>query len=511
MSRGVTPLVSAARMNQIDQQTQTDFHIPAIVLMENAGARAWALLRDRYLDPASRGRILFAVGKGNNGGDALVMARHAAVQRVHQPTVLLTTSDLREPGAGHLRACAALGIEVIDWRSMRERAIEAIDAADWIIDGIAGTGIRGALRGDAAELVEQINSSARPVAAIDCPSGIGDEYQPYFPALRARVTITIGLPKRCLYFPQARILAGAIEVLPIGFPPVLLDDSAAEWRLLDDGALAALLPPVERAAYKNQRGVVAVFAGAHGTSGAAVLCSSAAARCGAGMVRLYADRSIYPLVASQLVSVMTVGCDEREAVIPEGASALAIGPGWGRAEGRKQQLLALLRSGLPGVIDADGIAVLAELQAAGALSGAGGLEGRWVLTPHPGEFAALCGIERKQLPQNPAALLQQWAGELNVVIVLKGHVNYIARPDGGISVVDGMNPALATGGSGDVLAGMVAALLGRRMESAAAAEAAVLLHQRAGARLRRERGFFLAEELPKVVSALLAECSENDE
>ncbi|TVQ39915.1 MAG: NAD(P)H-hydrate dehydratase [Spirochaetaceae bacterium] len=513
MKPGSIPLVTASRMNEIDQLAQSQFHIPGIVLMETAGARAWALLRDRYLVPAdgpacgrrSALRVLFVAGKGNNGGDALVMARHCAVEGRYLPTMLITGDQLNEPGAGHLRACRALGVTVLEWRSQPDAAAEAIAAADWVVDGLAGTGIQGQLRGDAAAVVEAINRARQPVVAIDCPSGIGDEYEAGFPAVRAHATITIGLPKRCLYYRAARVLAGEIELLPIGFPPALLQaagehgSAGDQWLLSNAGALPGLLPPFSPSAYKNQRGVVAVFAGAHGTVGAAVLCSRAAAYCGAGMVRLYADESVYPLVAPQLVSVMTVARSEHEVTVPTGATALVVGPGWGRGAARERQLAALLKMGLPGVIDADGVAVLNAVVAAG-----GGLGGRWVVTPHPGEFADLCGIERGRLPQNPASLLRRWARRLNAVIVLKGHVNYIARPEGALTVVDGMNPALGTAGSGDVLAGMVAALLGGGMAAAAAAEAAVLLHQCAGRRLYVDRGFFLAEDLPHEVAVLLA-------
>lgn len=514
MSRGSLPLVTSAEMAELDRQAQQRYHIAGLVLMENAGARTWQLLRDRFLQQDDRNavhparRVVFVAGKGNNGGDALVMARHCAVEQAHHAEVVITSDNLREPGASHLRACGALGVAAFDWSQQKQRAQQAIAQADWIVDGIAGTGISGALSGELAELADCINASSGRVAAIDCPSGIGDDYEGESAAVRAQVTITIGLPKRCLYYRRARAAAGEIVVLPIGFPPPLLEAVSSDWRLLHDRALDELLPPLSRTAYKNQRGVVAVFAGTHGTSGAAVLCSRAAACSSAGMVRLYADESVYPIVAPQLVSVMTQPCATEGEVNLAGATALAIGPGWGRAEARDRRLAALIDTGLPGVIDADGLVALKRLHASDRLPS---LAGRWVLTPHAGELATFCGIARDELGENPVPLLRQWSARLQAVIVLKGHVNYVVRPEGDVAIVDGMNPALGTGGSGDVLSGIVAALLGRGLEAGQAAEAAVLLHQLAGRRLYAERGLFLAEELPAVLSVLIAEFPRGDE
>lgn len=534
MSLGSIPLVTAQQMTEIDQRAQRAYHIPGLVLMENAGYRAWSILKERIamesdagrhgssVSPAhpsalhhdlthvahhgrsssSARRVLFVAGKGNNGGDALVMARHCAVEGVHAPTVLVTELTDRDPTAGHRQACDALGVTVINWLTERERAEAEIEAADWIVDGIAGTGINGALSGAAAELVAALNAAAGSVMAVDCPSGVGDEFEQSFPAVRARLTVTIGLPKRHLYYRHARALAGEIVVLPIGFPPALIDAAPREWLLAGEEALPRLLPAMPRSAFKNRRGVVAVAAGAHGTSGAAVLCARAAARCGVGMVRLYCDRSVYPVIAPRLESVMVVPVDAESPIAPDGADAMAIGPGWGTGGERKQQLETLLAQPLSGVIDADGVVLLRQLLDAGRVSTLGG---RWVLTPHPGEFARLCGLERGALPENPVPLLLTWCKRLNAVIILKGHVNYVARPDGSVTVVDGMNPALGTGGSGDVLAGVVAALLARGLSPGTAAEAGVVLHQAAGRRLLAERGLFLAEDMPERLSSLTAE------
>jgi NAD(P)H-hydrate epimerase len=177
-------------------------------------------------------------------------------------------------------------------------------------------------------------------------------------------------------------------------------------------------------------------------------------------------------------------------------SALLVGPGWGLAAERAEWLGRLLALGLPGVLDADGITLLAGLPAPR-------LGGRWVLTPHPGEFARLAGLPVAELLADPLPTLLSWSARLEAVILLKGHCSYVASPDGRYWILDGMNPALATGGSGDVLAGIVGGLAAGGLAPLAAARLGALLHARAGELAYRERGYFLAEDLLPYVSLLV--------
>ncbi len=234
-------VVSAETMAEIDRRSQAEFAFPSTVLMEDAGLKAWAVTR-RAMSAAGTapGRIAFVAGRGNNGGDALVMARRAFVEHVGTPSVLLA-GGRPEPGTdpGRMLAmCETLGIECLQWPADGAEALLA--GADWIVDGIAGTGLRGALRPPLSAIVDIINSSRGRKIAIDVPSGVGDGYRPGDPAVRAELTLTMGLPKTCLYLPRARALCGRIVVIPVGFPPALGESpevpgemiSRRSWRAL---------------------------------------------------------------------------------------------------------------------------------------------------------------------------------------------------------------------------------------------------------------------------------------
>ena len=257
-----------------------------------------------------------------------------------------------------------------------------------------------------------------------------------------------------------------------------------------------MLPDVSPDAHKGTRGHVAVFAAAPGTTGAAHLASVAAARTGAGLVTLYADHETYPLVAPAVRSTMcrrldVAGGADLEALLVR-HQALLVGPGWGASGQRRALLGELLAAPLPGVLDADGLTLLAELAAAEGRPRQ--LGWRWVLTPHPGEMGRMLGMPIAQVLADPAAAAAAAAERWQAAVVLKGHVSYVAGRHG-LAILDAGNPALATGGSGDVLAGVVAGLLGRGLDAAAAARAAVLVHSRAGRTAARGGGWILAEDL----------------
>ena len=294
-------------MARIDSRTQAEFAFPSLLLMEDAGVKAWAVLRRlAWGGRKPRGRICFVAGRGNNGGDAFVMARQAAVERLQPLTVVLAGGRPEkdsDPGR-NLAACEALGIEIIDWPVQTDLVTSRIAEASWILDGIAGTGMRGALRPPLSDLVQCLNQSPGRKAALDVPSGIRDGYTEGAPAVRADLTLTMGLPKLCLYLPRARALCGRIFVVPVGFPPALVDDASIAGELLSSRAWKRLAPPIPPDTHKNKRGHLAVFAGARGTTGAAWLCATAAARARVGLVTLFADTEIYPVVAPKLTSVM---------------------------------------------------------------------------------------------------------------------------------------------------------------------------------------------------------------
>jgi len=511
-------------MAEIDRKSQEDFSIPGMILMEDAALKAFQRLRDiRETDPEAPPFLdLFfvcVVGGGNNAGDALVMARQALIAGIRNIRVIIRNRKANELAAIHLSIVESLGIPVISWDEDRKSAEDTIRSADVIIDGIAGTGMKGALRGTAAEMVRYINTEGRGyIVAVDIPSGLGMDYEAGFPAVKADLTISMGLPKIPLYTPLGRRLCGEIELVNPGFPPKLLEQPEGSGLMIIPQREIAwsdyLLASADKALYKNSRGHAGVFAGREGTTGAAVLAAESAARSGVGLVTLYCDSDVYPIIAHQCRSVMVRRLPEANGPAPLSEllagkhSALLAGPGWGSA-GREELLEELLASGLPGVLDADGIRVLKNLRdRKGTDFVSKKTAGRWVLTPHPGEFLYLAegssaDCTKDQLLAGPLDPMRRISAELQTVIVLKSNVVWITAPDGDYAVIDGMNPALGTGGAGDVLAGITAAFLARGGGAFQSSVAAAAFHQRLGYIAARRTGWFLAEDLPGYISEVL--------
>jgi NAD(P)H-hydrate epimerase len=341
-----------------------------------------------------------------------------------------------------------LQVPVFAWDP--EKAREILAGADIIIDGIAGTGLRGSLHGAALEMVNTAagNTQAAKIA-IDVPSGNSDSWQSAMPVFQADATLAIEPLKLCLYTPAVRKNAGAI--LPVGgiFPATLIGQYR-EAELLCWESAAARIPRIEADAYKYERGTVEIRAGSPGAAGAAKLAASGAQAAGAGLVRLMVDPSLYPILAPWASGVMVVsGEDER--FKPDAA---LLGPGWGRGMDRVRLLetyLPLEEQGLPLILDADAISLAQGIV----------FHGNAILTPHAGEFAAYTGIPKEEILACPAPVLRRFAKEKNVHILFKNHVLYIAAPDGRLALIDGLCPALGTGGSGDLLAGFCAALAAR--------------------------------------------------
>jgi NAD(P)H-hydrate epimerase len=478
-------------MKEIDQLTIEEWGISDLVLMENAGIRI--LEEAERLTPIDAGgTVVCAAGAGNNGGDALVVARQIFSRRKNPVSVVITAKSGSEAFNINLRICRRLGIKIFEYG---DRAADSvIDSADIIFDGIAGTGIRGPLRDPLPGLSDLINNSSGFVVSIDVPSGIGEEFRKGYPAVKADCTLTVGLPKRGLFLPYARPFCGRIETVPIGFPEELkskisLESDKIDCRLVSDYYLEELMPVPETDSYKNKRGHLAVFAGSPGTSGAASLCSEAALRTAAGLVSLFADDDVYPQLAARHLSVM-VRPFSGELPDMSGFSAAAVGPGWG-VNGRTGLLIDILKEG-SGVLDADGLNVLAAL-ISDKPEEIPDLGGRWVLTPHPGEFKRLFpGINPAE---DPYKAITRAAKLLNCVILLKGHVSFIADGSGRCAVLDGNYPRLGTAGSGDVLTGIIGGYAASGLGPYEAAVLGAAVHLRAAKRCGDKHQWFSSGQL----------------
>lgn len=510
-------LVSAETSLKIDELARSEWSFDTAALVEAAGRGCADSLAGAY--PGffeGRGpRIVIAAGAGNNGADALVMLRYFLITGMadsfSSAVIMSKFPNVSEktPCSQCLKSLKKMKVPILSWdfdagEPEGSAARNKLAGAEIIIDGLAGTGIKGPLRGSAAEIINYINTlgngkaKALPfVVSVDLPSGNSDTWKPGNPIIKANLTLSIKPQKRCLYNPAARPFAG--RILPVGgvFPKDI-DAGFEGAELLDWERTKTFLAPITPDAYKHERGAVEIHAGKAGASGAAFIAARGAQAAGAGLVRLVVDNEIYPILASRLSGIMAV---PQDGVFDNGGfapNALLLGPGWGRREDRKAMLeqgLQTEKNGIPLVLDADAIFLARSFR----------FNGNAILTPHPGEFAAFLGLETADVLSNPPELAIRAAKEKNAVIVLKGHVIIIAAPDGRMGVIDGMVPALAAGGSGDLLAGIMAALAARMARQGCfsgfpCAAAAASLFMAAGKALCQKPRFLDPQEIADLVA-----------
>ncbi len=479
------PLVSPEVMADIDRSAQQDFRIPGLLLMEQAGVIGFRRCTETYPQRFTAGaHMVFVAGRGNNGGDALVMAREAAVQGFRNITAVMLPGQPNESAGVQLAICRAMDIPVLSWEREQDRAAEVLERCDVIFDGITGTGLKGPLRPDPAEAVRLINRSKAFCIAVDVPSGLHEKAASVDRIVTADCTVTMGLPKIPCYLPPLRGFCGKIIRVNPGFPPVLFERVDVKAYLLDE-EVDCVLPAVSPTAYKTTRGHTAVFAGSRNYPGAARLAAGAASATRTGLVSFLGDDELTDRLTGVMDPSVVFGSSSAE--LPGRYTAVLCGPGWGRGNHRRQLLNRVIASGLPGVIDADGLHALADEPA--------DLGGRFVLTPHPGEFSRLIKTTGDLLED-----LKQAASAYQCWIVYKTHVVWIAGPDGALFAADGMNPALGTGGSGDVLAGIIAGLLAEGRTAAEAAVTGVLIHQRIGRTAYERFGWFASSRLIELIS-----------
>ncbi len=496
-------VISSQEMAELDREAQERYLIPGSILMENAGLKAWQYLVKLKVVLSSDRPIVFAAGSGNNGGDALVAARHAFSMYPDRVVIVFFGQSWSKSNILQTEMVRSHSIPSLNWPEDKGEISEAVKGAALIVDGLSGTGMKGMLRETVSALVSLLNGSPAYRAALDVPSGITEGFKRGSPHFNADVTLTMGLPKISLLLPESRGACGDIVVINPGFPGELLKDDYRSGHLysFDDFSL----PEIKKTAYKNIRGHAAVFAGSVGYTGAPVLASSAAARVRTGLVTLHVDDSIYhPLVSSAVSVMVTPLPGQLSAGFLSSFSAYLAGSGWGMDQRRETYLQVLLESPLPGVVDADGIRHLKAI-----LQNGQDIEkipkGGCVITPHPGELAFFSGLSKRTVLENPLPVLKELSGTYNLVIVLKSHVTYVAAPDGRIGIIDGMNPAMGTGGSGDILAGIITGFLAQGIPAYEASVQGVLLHQEAGKRCYKQEGWFLSEDLLPYLSRLIME------
>lgn len=484
-------VLNTAQMREADRRTIDDIGIPAVVLMENAGRQIVGAMESTFSDlPSSRVAIL--CGRGNNGGDGLVMARALRERHIDIGVYLLGPSNgIKGPSAINLNAARQLGIDVVEINDASAWELHSTDVvgSDIIVDALFGTGFRGPIEGLCETVFADVNGAGKPVVAVDLPSGLSaDTHMVPGPAIRATMTVTLGAPKLPLVLPPAEHFAGNLIIAEIGIPQVVINDVAGPWlELLTKEAMRALVEPRASDSHKGDYGRVLLVAGSRGKTGAAHLSAIAALRSGAGLVTVATPASCQNVVATLGPEYMTEGCDETsdatmafealERILEIDTDVIAVGPGLGRHPSTAALVHALVeRSGVPLVLDAD--ALNAFVGEPDRLVGRDGVD--IIITPHPGEMARLTGLTIEDVQAQRLQVARDFAVTHRVHVVLKGHRTIVATPDGKAFVNLTGNPGMATGGSGDVLTGMIAAWCGQLLDAEAACKLSVYLHGLAG-------------------------------
>jgi hydroxyethylthiazole kinase-like uncharacterized protein yjeF len=510
-------------MKEMDRMTIEEMGIPGPVLMENAARGATRVCLDHFA-PAPGSRVVILCGPGNNGSDGYVMARYL-LQAGLQVTVIVLAEARKITGDAllNLNIIQRMGLDIREapgpdkWKE----SSSLLSTCDLIVDGILGTGLNAPVRGFYQQVIEEVNSSKKPVFSVDIPSGLNaDSGQIMGVAIRADLTVTFGFPKLGqILFPGAE-LAGRLVRIDIGIPRTVSDRMPVKYRLIEPEDFSDLLAREKQDIHKGNRGHLLVIAGSIGKTGAATLTSLGGLRAGAGLVTLGIPKSLNAIMEEKLTEAMTAPLPdtvdgtlslraERDILkLMEGKTAVALGPGLSTHPETTDLVRRIVsRCPLPIVIDADALNALSEDPS--SLRSCGN---KAILTPHPGEMARLGGLKNIEVQSDRVGSASRFSEKYGCTLVLKGARTLIAQPKGEIFVNPTGNPALSSGGSGDVLTGLVGGFLARGWPIAKAAVSAVFLHGLAADLLAETMGQagVLAGELLDVIPMLMASLGRGE-
>lgn len=481
-------LVTAKEMKALDVQAQNDYAMPGILLMDNA-AQAVAEAVHEALTALEGERVVIFCGGGNNGGDGLGAARWLQSYGVSVRAFVVGAAldAVQGDAAIELAMFTKAGgrVEALSTEDDWVLAELAASKADVLVDALLGTGFHGELEGDVLRACELLNKSEKYILAVDVPTGVNaDNGAVSENAVRADHTVTMALVKTGLLLYPGREYCGDIDLADISMPVKLVEEYQSDKYRLTDEIVRELLPLRKANAHKGDAGRVVICAGSPGYTGAAALASDAAVKAGAGLVSLYTPLSSRDVLAIKLTEVMVHGLLERMPGIlgggaasdvassAEAADVLAIGPGLGTSESTQEAVRTILQKiTTPVVIDADALTALAghtEILAA--------MQAQKVLTPHPGEMARLTGLEIAEIEADRINIAKKYAEQWQAIVVLKGAPSVIGCPNGTVYVNSTGNSSLATGGSGDVLTGIIAGLAAQEISLQEAAICGVYLH-----------------------------------
>jgi hydroxyethylthiazole kinase-like uncharacterized protein yjeF len=486
-------LYRAADVRELDRIAIEAFAIPGIDLMTRAGEAAFAALQFRW--PVAR-RIVVVCGAGNNGGDGFVVARLARAQGLDVSVVVMTSVE-------SLKGDAKLAYESMVAAGVELQAItsELLANVDVLVDALLGTGLDREVEGVMCDAIVEMNAATAPVFAIDIPSGLNaDSGAVMGEAINAAATISfIGL-KQGMLTADGPAHCGEIMFDDLDIPLAAYDRVAAAAERIEYDELSALLPRRARTTHKGDCGHVLVIGGAPGMSGAVRMAGEAALRCGAGLVTIATAVEHAALINQARPELMVHGVSDASDLRPliKKADVIAIGPGLGQSRWGMAMLDAVLCCDVPLVVDADALNLLAVDPH---------LRDDWVLMPHPGEAARLLNISTAEIQAERFSAIDKLQCQYGGVVALKGSGTLVLDQDGVLSLCDRGNPGMASGGMGDVLTGVIAALIAQGLELTAAAKLGVCLHASAADRasMAGERGLLASDLMPhlrKLVNGL---------
>src|SRR5512136_3347426 len=493
-------VANAEEMQELDRKAIETYRIPGMILMENAGRGAAEVISNTFPDIHKK-RIAIIAGKGNNGGDGFVIARYLMNQGVLVRVYLLTDpKGLRGDAETNFNIFQRMKGEVISVPSSKDyvKVKKDLEKFDILVDGIFGTGLDAEVRGYYREVIDHLNTLQKPVVAIDIPSGLdADTGKPLGTAIRASLTITFGSPKIGHLIPPGLDYVGEVKVIDIGIPKRLVEEEKIPTYLLEKEEIQRWLSiPRHPDTHKGDYGHLLIIAGSVGKTGAAAMACEAALRIGAGLVTLAIPKSLNGIMEMKLTEVMTEPLPETpkqtlslrafSAIVRlcENKRAVIIGPGLGTFKETRSLVLKLIRTlDLPIILDADGLTALATQPKTLPTSNRS-----LILTPHPGEMARLIRSSAKEVLENRFEVSKNFSQSQHVHLVLKGHPSLISTPKGETFINPTGNPGMASGGTGDVLTGMIGGLLCQGFDILQSLQVSVYLHGLAGDLMARELG-----------------------
>jgi len=510
-------VATAEQMQEIDRKAIGTFGIPGIVLMENAGRGAAEILCSAFPDMHRR-RIAIVAGKGNNGGDGFVMGRHLLNRSLSVKILLLSHPEaLQGDAKTNFEIFSRMKGEVISSPGPDhfEKLKKDLQGADILVDAIFGTGLNSEVKGFHREVIEHLNSLRKPIVAVDIPSGLdANTGRPLGTAIRAFLTVTFGLPKVGHLIAPGPDYTGELRVVDIGIPGNLVEEEKIQTHLLEEQEIRNWLSlPRDRNTHKGDYGHLLVIAGSVGKTGAAAMACEAALRMGAGLVTLGIPESLNPIMEVKLTEAMTEPLPETSEKtlglrafnpilrLSENKRALIIGPGIGTVKETQSLVIKLLRTlDLPIILDADGLTALSSWT--GTFPTA---RQPLILTPHPGEMARLRHSTVKEVQEDRIGVARQFSQSRRVFLVLKGYRTLITTPEGESFINPTGNPGMASGGTGDVLTGMIGGLVCQGLDILRSLQAAVYLHGLAGDRVAEEKGerSLVAMDMVKAIPGVL--------